>query len=60
MKEATEETQPTVIKPKYYDKPTPTPAAEPAESWTRGNRLVKDTAEYTEFIEYVKAQHAAA
>ena len=53
------ETKPKVIKPSFYDKPEPTPPAEPAEpteTWTKANRLVKNTAEYSEFIEAVKAQ----
>ena len=52
-KEATEapkEIKPTEVKPSFYEKP------EPTESWTQANRLVKSTAEYSEFIEAVKQQ----
>ena len=56
-KEATEapkENKPTEVKPSFYDEVEPTTPTEP--SWTQANRLVKNTAEYEDFIGYVKQQ----
>jgi len=54
--EAATETKPKVIKPSFYDKAEPAPAAKPTESFTQASRLCMNNKEYQDLIEAVKQQ----